>query len=53
MDPCLPVPGDGIAAKSAELIAYQAGSCEPIGGKPVGEVVLSEPVTFCCLLSAS
>lgn len=41
-------PGIALGSKSAELIAYAPGSCMPSGGGPSGEVVLSEPVTFCC-----
>lgn len=43
------MPGVALGSKSAELLSYQAGVCEPNGGAPVGDVLLSEPVTFCCL----
>jgi hypothetical protein len=42
------VPGSGLGSKSAAVVDIDAGSCPPIGGEPIGEVVPTEPATFCC-----
>ncbi|MDC3958177.1 hypothetical protein KEG38_30240 [Polyangium jinanense] len=42
-------PGAGLAAKSATLLTYERGTCTPEGGQAVGELVLSNARTFCCL----
>jgi len=42
-------PGTALAGRFAEGLDYQPGSCMAQGGEVVGEVVLTEPRTFCCL----
>jgi hypothetical protein len=40
--------GAALGSKSVSDVSYQAGSCTPSGGEPVGEPVPLEPSTFCC-----
>lgn len=42
------VPGSGLGSKSAAVVDVNAGSCPPLGGEPIGEVVPAGPATFCC-----
>jgi hypothetical protein len=51
---CFPlIPGVALTSKAAEVLAYEPGACAPAGGAPVGELVLAEQTTFCCLVSAT
>jgi hypothetical protein len=45
----LPVPGAALGSKKATPAVYTPGTCEPIGGEPVGDVVPVNPRTYCCL----
>ncbi|MDI3291463.1 hypothetical protein [Polyangium sp. 15x6] len=42
-------PSVGLAAKSATLLTYEPGTCAPEGGQAVGDLVLLDARTFCCL----
>ncbi|KYF73012.1 hypothetical protein [Sorangium cellulosum] len=46
-------PGVGVGSKPAEIVAVDPGGCAPSGGEPLGDVVPTEPSTFCCLAQAS
>jgi len=41
--------GAGLAAKSATLLTYEPSTCTPEGGQAVGDLVLLDARTFCCL----
>jgi hypothetical protein len=46
---CIDIPpGQALTSKAATLPTYIPGACEPEGGAPVGEVVLTNLMTFCC-----
>jgi hypothetical protein len=42
-------PGPALKSKKATPPTYHPGTCEPIGGEPVGGVVALNPRTYCCL----
>jgi hypothetical protein len=44
---CGDIPGP-LLGKQVTDIHYQSGSCEPLGGEPVGSAELLGPTTFCC-----
>ena len=47
---CINIPaGADLGGKTVTAPSYQAGTCEPLGGKPIGSVELKGPGTFCCL----
>lgn len=47
---CFDVPlGSTLGSKSASVVAYTPGACEPSGGEPMGSAEPALPVTFCCL----
>ncbi len=51
---CFPLmPGVALSGKAAELLDYKPGTCEPQGSEPVGDVVLADATTFCCLETVS
>ncbi|MDC3960750.1 hypothetical protein KEG38_43255 [Polyangium jinanense] len=54
-NPCqdFSVAGVALASRTAEVLTYEPGACEPMGGTVAGEVVLSQPTTFCCLTPSS
>ena len=41
--------GTALGSKTAELLVYEAGTCEPSGGEVIGEPLTEVPVTFCCI----
>jgi hypothetical protein len=41
--------GVALAGKAAELLAHEPGICAPIGGEPVGDLLLADARTFCCM----
>jgi hypothetical protein len=46
---CIPlVPGAVLGGKMATEPTYEPGTCEPLGGAPIGSVELKGPSTFCC-----
>ncbi|MDI1445950.1 hypothetical protein [Polyangium sp. 6x1] len=46
---CFPLmSGVALAGIAAEVLDYQAGTCEPHGSEPVGDVFLADATTFCC-----
>ena len=45
---CKEIPGNSLASKEVTAPAYQPGTCEPIGGKPIDSVEQKGPSTFCC-----
>lgn len=40
--------GTALGSKEATSPVYTPGSCEPMGGEPLGSVELTGPSTFCC-----
>jgi hypothetical protein len=42
--------GIALAGKAAELLAHEPGICAPSGGELVGDLVLADAKTFCCVL---
>jgi hypothetical protein len=46
-------PGIAIGSKEISPLMYLAGTCEPLGGEPIGEVKPDpdQAVTFCCTIS--
>jgi hypothetical protein len=42
-------PGDALMGKTAEILDYQPGTCLPEGAEAIGEVLLADARTFCCL----
>lgn len=49
---CFPImSGVALAGKSADVLDYKAGACEPSGGELVGDLVLDDARTFCCRTS--
>jgi len=40
--------GADLGGKKVTAASYQPGTCEPIGGKPIGSVEPKGPSTFCC-----
>lgn len=46
---CFPLmSGVALAGKSADVLEYKSGSCEPTGGVLSGDLVLDDARTFCC-----
>jgi len=46
---CVDIPaGAALGSKTASAPAYQAGTCQPSGGGPSGDVDYVGPSTFCC-----
>ncbi|WP_434042139.1 MULTISPECIES: hypothetical protein [Sorangium] len=43
------VPGTALGSKSASVISFEPGACEPTGGEPTGGIALRGAATFCCL----
>ncbi|MDC3956257.1 hypothetical protein KEG38_20520 [Polyangium jinanense] len=41
--------GAAVGSKTAEILSYDAGACQPSGGDIVGETFTAWPVTYCCL----
>jgi len=41
--------GTALGSKSAEILSYQVGTCDPGGGEVIGEPLTEGPVTFCCI----
>ncbi|WP_170229743.1 hypothetical protein [Polyangium fumosum] len=41
--------GAAVGSKTAEILSYDAGACQPSGGEIVGETFTAWPVTYCCL----
>ncbi len=37
-----------LAGKSADVLEYKPGVCEPSGGELLGQVVVTDATTFCC-----
>jgi len=51
---CFPImSGVALAGKSADVLDYKPGACEPTGGELSGEMILTDARTFCCRNSAS
>lgn len=51
---CFPLMSSvALAGKSADVLEYKPGACEPSGGELIGDVVLANERTFCCRTSAS
>lgn len=49
---CHDVPaGSALGSKSATAPAYEAGTCQPSGGEPMGMASPVGPSTFCCIPS--
>ncbi|HRI70328.1 MAG TPA: hypothetical protein PK156_39120 [Polyangium sp.] len=49
---CFPLmTGVALAGKSADVLEYQPGACEPNGGELTGDLVLEDARTFCCRTS--
>ncbi|MGK3991654.1 hypothetical protein [Sorangium sp. So ce1024] len=42
------VPGTALGSRSASVIRFEPGACEPTGGEPTGDVALLDAATFCC-----
>ncbi|UQA57134.1 hypothetical protein [Polyangium aurulentum] len=40
--------GAPLGSKTAEVLSYQPGTCQPSGGELVGQIVTNEPAVFCC-----
>jgi hypothetical protein len=40
--------GAELGGKTVTAPSYQPGTCEPLGGKPIGSLELKGPSTFCC-----
>ena len=40
--------GEGLASMSASWLKNEPGMCKPTGGDLMGEIVLKQPVLFCC-----
>lgn len=49
--PCFDITpaGSPLGSKTVTALAYTPGSCAPSGGEPSGDVVATNPSTFCCL----
>ena len=45
----LEITGADLGGKTVTAPSYQPGTCEPLGGEPIGSVELKGPATFCCL----
>jgi hypothetical protein len=41
--------GQALLSKSVEAPVYAPGACQPSGGDITGEVIPTDPTTFCCL----
>jgi hypothetical protein len=41
--------GQPLGSKSADEPVFAPGACPPSGGATIGEVILTDPRTFCCL----
>lgn len=41
-------PGTALGSKSASVVSFDPGACEPTGGEPTGSVALLGAATFCC-----
>ncbi|KYF72322.1 hypothetical protein BE11_16805 [Sorangium cellulosum] len=42
------VPGTALGSRSASVVDFEPGACEPTGGEPTGGVALLGAATFCC-----
>ncbi|TKC99852.1 hypothetical protein [Polyangium fumosum] len=42
------VPGSALGSKSISNVQYHAGTCQPTGGEPIGQVEALRPSTICC-----
>lgn len=41
--------GTALGSKTAEVLAYQPGTCAPSTSEVLGEVTFAHPVTYCCV----
>jgi hypothetical protein len=44
--------GTALGSKTAEVLAYQAGTCAPSTSEVLGEIVTDRAVTYCCIPAA-
>ncbi len=50
---CFPLmSGVALAGKTADVLEYKPGACEPAGGELTGDLILNDARTFCCRSSA-
>jgi hypothetical protein len=41
--------GSALGSKTAEVLSYEPGTCQPSGGGLVGQIITAHPAAFCCL----
>jgi hypothetical protein len=41
--------GAPLGSKTAEVLSYQSGTCQPSGGDLVGGIITEVPVALCCI----